>query len=173
MGAHRPGGPHEHKQHAPVSVACHVVTSSDTRDEASDHSGRLIRELLGAEGHRVVGYQVIKDEASALREALDVRAPGAGAQAVLVNGGTGIGKRDSTYDTLAPLLEKRLDGFGELFRFLSFAEIGSAAMMSRAVAGTYRGMIVFAMPGSTGAVRLAMERLVLPELGHALRELSR
>jgi molybdenum cofactor biosynthesis protein B len=169
---HSSGGPHEHKAHAPVQVSCFVVTSSDTRDEASDTSGQLIRDLLAQSGHTVAGYALIKDEPAQLREALE-RAASAGAQAVLVNGGTGLGRRDSTYDALAPLLEKRLDGFGELFRALSFAEIGPAAMMSRAVAGTCRGMIVFAMPGSTAAVRLAMTRLILPELGHAVREMTR
>lgn len=175
MGGHHAhsGGPGEHKAHAPIGVACFVVTSSDTRDEASDHSGRLIRELLEAQGHRVVGYAIIKDEPAQLREVLDLKAPGVGAEAIIINGGTGIGRRDSTYDALAPLLEKRLDGFGELFRVLSFEEIGSAAMMSRAVAGTYRGAIVFAMPGSTAAVRLAMTRLILPELGHAVHEMRR
>lgn len=175
MGGDHPhsGGPGEHKAHARTSVACFVVTSSDTRDEASDHSGRLIRELLEEQGHRVVGYALIPDEPAQLREVLEVRAPGKGAEAIIVNGGTGIGRRDSTYDALAPLLEKRLDGFGELFRFLSFEEIGSAAMLSRAVAGTYRGALVFAMPGSTAAARLAMTRLVLPELGHAVHELRR
>lgn len=171
--SHSSGGPHEHKAQAPARVACFVVTSSDTRDEAADTSGRLIRELLEQAGHAVVGYAIIKDEPAQLREVLERQAPGAGAQAVLINGGTGIGRRDSTFDALAPMLEKRLDGFGELFRALSFAEIGPAAMMSRAVAGTLGGMIVFAMPGSTAAVRLAMTRLVVPELGHAVREMTR
>jgi molybdopterin adenylyltransferase len=163
----------EHKHQAPTSVRCFVITSSDSRTEANDASGTLIRELLGQSGHLVVGHAIIKDEPAALRALLDGDAPRAGARVVLISGGTGLGRRDTTVETLAPLLEKRLDGFGELFRALSFQEIGSAAMMSRAVAGTYRGMAVFALPGSPGAARLALSRLILPELGHVEREMTR
>jgi molybdenum cofactor biosynthesis protein B len=173
MAELREGGPAGHKEHAPASVSCFIVTSSDTRTPDTDESGRTIRELLEAHGHKVVGYALIKDEREPLLEVLEQRAPSAGARAILITGGTGIGRRDVTVETLASRLEKRLDGFGELFRALSFEEIGSAAMMSRAVAGTFRGMIVFAMPGSTKAVKLALSRLILPELGHAIREIDR
>jgi molybdopterin adenylyltransferase len=162
----------EHKAHAPVHVSAFVVTCSDTRDESRDESGRVLRELLEGEGHSVSGYRVIQDEPEAIRAMLK-EAQEAGARAVIFNGGTGIGRRDSTVETLQGLFEKTLPGFGELFRALSFKEIGSAAMMSRATAGTYQGMILFSLPGSPKAVRLALQRLILPELGHAVRELTR
>ncbi|HEY3446752.1 MAG TPA: MogA/MoaB family molybdenum cofactor biosynthesis protein [Myxococcales bacterium] len=169
----RHGTHHEHKSQAPASVACFVVTSSDTRDEQTDSSGALICELLTAAGHAVAGRAIIKDEPAQLVDVLERQAPAAGAQAVIISGGTGLGRRDTTVEVLAPRLEKRLDGFGELFRALSFAEIGTPAMMSRAVAGSLRGMIVFALPGSPAAARLALTRLILPELGHAVREMTR
>lgn len=162
----------EHKAHAPAHVSAFVVTCSDSRDAARDESGQALRGGLEAAGHTVCGYKVVKDEPEAIRAAL-AEAAEAGARAVLFNGGTGIGRRDSTVETLRALFEKELPGFGELFRALSFQQIGSAAMMSRATAGTYQGMIVFVMPGSPQAVRLALEALILPELGHAARELTR
>lgn len=162
----------EHKAQAPAAVAAFVITSSDSRDEHSDETGRLIREALESEGHTLAGHQVVRDDPSALVAALD-QALSAGARAVIVNGGTGIGRRDQVVETLRPLFEKELPGFGELFRLLSYEEIGSSAMMSRAVAGTRKGAIVFALPGSPQAVRLAMRKLILPELGHAVRELIR
>jgi molybdopterin adenylyltransferase len=162
----------EHKAHAPVHVSAFVVTCSDTRDESKDESGRVLRELLEGEGHSVSGYRVIQDEPEAIRAMLE-EARAAGARAVIFNGGTGIGRRDSTVETLQGVFEKTLPGFGELFRALSFEEIGSAAMMSRATAGTWQGMILFALPGSPQAVRLGLRKLILPELGHAVRELTR
>jgi len=162
----------EHKQHAPPSVSAYVVTCSDSRDEQRDESGKVIREALERAGHTLAGTRLIRDEPSEIRAAVDAAAA-AGARALIFNGGTGIGRRDSTVETLAPLFEKSLPGFGELFRALSFEEIGSPAMMSRACAGTVKGMIVFALPGSPQAAKLAMEKLILPELGHAVRELSR
>ncbi len=162
----------EHKAHAPVHVSAFVVTCSDSRDEAHDESGRVVKALLEGEGHTVSGYRVVRDEPEQIRAMLS-EAQAAGARAVIFNGGTGIGRRDSTVETLQGLFEKTLPGFGELFRALSYREIGSAAMMSRATAGTYQGMILFAVPGSPNAVRLALEALILPELGHAVRELTR
>ena len=128
--------------------------------------------MLEGAGHTLCGHRVIPDEPVSLRAALD-EAAAAGARAVIVTGGTGIGRRDQTVETLRPLFEKELPGFGELFRYLSFKEIGTPAMMSRAIAGTVRGMIVFALPGSPNAARLAMDALILPELGHTVRELTR
>jgi molybdenum cofactor biosynthesis protein B len=162
----------EHKAHAPVHVSAFVVTCSDSRDEARDESGRVLRGLLEAAGHTVSGYRVVRDEPEQIRAMLR-EAQAVGARAVLFNGGTGIGRRDGTVETLQALFEKTLPGFGELFRALSYREIGSAAMLSRATAGTYQGMILFALPGSPQAVRLALEALILPELGHAVRELTR
>jgi molybdenum cofactor biosynthesis protein B len=162
----------EHKSHAPSQVSVFVVTCSDSRDAARDESGQVLRSGLEAAGHTLCGYKVVKDDPEAIRAVL-AEAAGAGARAVLFNGGTGIGRRDSTVETLRALFEKELPGFGEIFRMLSFKEIGSAAMMSRATAGTHKGMILFAMPGSPQAVKLALEALILPELGHAVRELTR
>jgi molybdenum cofactor biosynthesis protein B len=165
-------GHEDHRKSGPRSVKVFVVTASDSRGEAEDSSGRLLREGAAAAGHQLVGYRVVKDEPDQIRAALE-EAARAGAQAVLVNGGTGISGRDRSYEAVASVLEKRLDGFGELFRMLSFQEIGSAAMLSRAVAGVWRGRVVFSMPGSTAAVRLAWEKLVAPELGHLVFELGK
>ncbi len=164
---------HEQPRHeGPKAVRVFVVTASDTRGEAEDESGAFLRRAAADAGHAVVGYRIVKDEPAELRAALD-EAAGAGAEAVVVNGGTGIAGRDRTYEAVAGLLEKRLDGFGELFRMLSFQEIGSAAMLSRAVAGTWGGRVIFSVPGSRAAVRLAWERLIGPELGHVIRELRK
>lgn len=165
-------GHEEHRREAPRAVRVFVITASDTRGEAEDRSGAFLREAASGAGHLVVGHRIARDEPEEIRRALD-EAAAAGAEAVLVNGGTGIAGRDRTYEAVAGLLEKRLDGFGELFRMLSYEEIGSAAMLSRAVAGTWGGRAVFSMPGSTAAVRLAWEKLIGPELGHVVRELRK
>jgi molybdenum cofactor biosynthesis protein B len=165
-------GHEEHRHEAPRSVRVFVITASDTRGEAEDESGAFLREALLAAGHALAGYRIVRDEPEAIRAAL-AEAAGAGADAVVVNGGTGIAARDRTYEAVEALLEKRLDGFGELFRMLSFAEIGAAAMLSRAVAGTWGGRAVFSVPGSRAAVRLAWEKLIGPELGHVVRELRK
>lgn len=155
------------------TVRVAVFTLSDTRSEADDRSGALMKELLSEAGHVVVRYAVMKDEPAALRAEVEALAASRLAQAILTNGGTGVAKRDSTYEALAGLLEKRLDGFGELFRMLSYHEVGPAAMLSRAAAGVYRGLALFSIPGSPHAVRLAMEKLILPELPHLIRELEK
>ena len=162
----------EHKSRAPSQVSTYVITCSDTRDAARDESGRAIRAALEKAGHPICGYRVVTDDPADIRSAIQ-EAIEAGARAVILNGGTGIGRRDNAVEVLEELLEKRLPGFGELFRYLSFKEIGSPAMMSRAIAGTYRGMVLFALPGSPQAAGLAMDALILPELGHAVRELTR
>jgi molybdenum cofactor biosynthesis protein B len=166
-------GHKEHKAQAPSVVICAVVTVSDTRTSETDTSGALIRKLLSDHGHHIASSHWVKDEPSEVQKLLTVLTSKPDVQAVILNGGTGLSKRDGTYEAVAGLLEKRLDGFGELFRFLSYHEIGSAAMMSRAVAGTYGGKIVISVPGSEAAVRLAMEKLILPELGHLVREVNR
>ena len=167
-------GVHEHKAHGPARVRCYIVTVTDTRTEANDLSGHTARQLIETAGHDVVGYRIISDDAAEVT-ALVRRIFNEGlADAVILNGGTGIARRDSTYEAVAGLLDKRLDGFGELFRMLSFQEIGSAAMVSRAVGGIIGGkMVVFSLPGSTGAVKTALEKLILPELGHLLGELRK
>ena len=163
----------DHKQHAAAPVRVFVVTVSDSRTEETDTSGRAARTLVEAAGHVVAGYRILKDEphevAALIRRIADERI----ADVVITSGGTGITTRDSTYEAVSSLLDKRLDGFGEIFRMLSFAEIGSAAMMSRAVAGVHKGVAVFATPGSTGAVTLALEKLIIPELGHLVFETHR
>jgi len=144
-----------------------VVTASDTRTPATDTSGAAIRALLERRGHRVVDYRVLPDDPRRIATHLRRLARAGRARVVLVTGGTGIAPRDTTYEAIERILEKRLPGFGEIFRLLSYRRIGPAAILSRAVAGTCRGMIVFSMPGSEPAVRLAMTRLILPEIGHA------
>jgi molybdenum cofactor biosynthesis protein B len=162
----------QHRSRGPRSVRVFVVTASDTRGEDEDASGAFLRAAVAEAGHVLCGYRIVKDEPVAIRAALE-EAARAGAEAVVVNGGTGIAARDRTYEAVAALLEKRLDGFGELFRALSYAEIGSAAMLSRAVGGVWQGRVVFSVPGSTAAVRLAWEELIRPELGHLLHELGK
>ena len=141
-----------------------VITASDTRHAASDESGRLIREMLEGAGHRVTHYEVLPDTPERIAEVVRERLRDL--DGIIVNGGTGIAPRDSTIEALRPLIDKELDGFGELFRALSYQEIGSAAFLSRALAGISGGKILVALPGSPGAGRLAMEKLLLPELGH-------
>jgi len=153
-------------------VPCAIVTVSDTRTPETDTSGRAIRERLEAAGHAAVFYRIVPDEPERIGALLDEIA-GTPARVILLNGGTGIAPRDTTYDAVASRLEKVLPGFGELFRMLSFEEIGPAAMLSRATAGVYRGRLLFSMPGSSNAVKLAMERLIVPELEHLAWELTR
>ena len=163
----------EHKAAAPRSVACYVLTISDTRTESTDASGRAIADLLEAAGHRVAGRAIVKDDPDIVRSAIERQLATADVQAIITTGGTGITSRDSTYEAIAGMLHKTLDGFGELFRMISYEQIGSAAMLSRACAGVIVGRIVVSLPGSEAAVRLAMERLILPELGHLVQQASR
>ena len=163
----------EHKAHAPRSVRCFIVTVSDTRTEATDASGRAIADLLTAAGHDVAGRAIVKDDANLVRRTLERQLANADVQAIITTGGTGVTARDSTYEVVSSLLQKRLDGFGELFRMLSFQQIGPAAMMSRACAGIVAGRVVVSLPGSEAAVRLALERLLIPELGHLVQQATR
>lgn len=159
-----------HKAQAPRSVACFVITVSDTRTEATDTSGGAIVELLTAAGHTIAGRTIVHDDAEMVRDAVVRQLANVDVQAIITTGGTGITSRDSTYEAISALLQKRLDGFGEIFRMLSYQQIGSAAMMSRACAGLSAGHIVVSLPGSEAAVRLAMEKLVIPELGHLVQQ---
>ena len=161
-----------HRKHAATVVACAVVTVSDTRTPETDESGTRIRTALEGAGHRVVSYAILPDDPSRIRAHVQVVLGDPAVQAVIVNGGTGIAPRDTTYEALTALLEKRLDGFGELFRMLSWEQVGSAAMLSRAAAGIARGKLLASLPGSPDAVTLAMERLLVPELGHIARLLE-
>jgi len=164
---------HEHKSHAPESIGCLVITCSDTRTPETDISGQLIQKLLKEQGHHVVSYHVVKDEPGQILFQITLGTTNDAIRAVIVNGGTGISSRDSTYEAVDEILEKRLSGFGEIFRLLTYQEIGSAAIMSRATAGIVKGRIVFSVPGSENAVRLAMQKLILPELGHLVGELAK
>lgn len=154
------------------SVPIAVVTVSDTRTPETDVSGQVIRTLAEAAGHAVVDYRIVKDEPDQVQQALDDFTAGP-ARLVIFNGGTGISQRDRTYDVISRKLEKELPGFGELFRMLSYQEVGAAAMLSRATAGVYRGAVIFSTPGSPNAVQVAMEKLILPEIQHLAWELIR
>ncbi len=163
----------QHRARSPVSVPCFVLTVSDTRTLDTETSGRAIADLLTAAGHTVTGRTVVKDEPEDVRRIVGEAVRSGGARAIITTGGTGLSRRDSTYEALTALFEKQLDGFGELFRMLSFEEIGAAAMLSRATAGIAGGCVIFLLPGSEAAVRLAMDRLILPELGHIVGELTK
>lgn len=154
------------------SVPIAVVTVSDTRTPESDVSGKTIRELAESAGHEIVAYRIVKDEPDEVLRVLDDFADGP-ARLIIFNGGTGIGRRDRTYDVISRSIEKPLPGFGEIFRMLSYEQVGAAAMLSRATAGVYRDRVVFSTPGSPSAVQLAMEKLILPEIQHLAWELVR
>ena len=154
-------------------MRCFVLTVSDTRTESNDTSGGAIADLLAAAGHVVAGRAIVKDEADLVRSTIVRQFANPDVQVIITTGGTGITSRDSTYEAISGLLQKRLDGFGELFRTLSYQQIGAAAMMSRACAGLAVGHIVVSLPGSEAAVRLAMERLLIPELGHLVQQAAK
>ncbi len=161
-----------HRQSAPASVACFVLTVSDSRTLDTDKSGATIADLLLEEGHTIAGRAIVRDDAAAVAEAVRQQLSGP-AGAIITTGGTGIAPRDNTYEAVTALFDKRLDGFGELFRMLSYDVIGSAAMLSRACAGVANNKVIFVLPGSTPAVKLAMARLILPELTHIAGELNK
>lgn len=163
----------EHRSNAPASIRCYIVTVSDTRTADTDASGRVIADLLAAAGHVVLGRTIVKDDAEFVRGTIERQLANPDVQVIITTGGTGITSRDSTYEAVQGMLAKHLDGFGELFRMLSYEEIGPAAMMSRACAGLAAGRIVVSLPGSEKAVRLAMERLLIPELGHLVQQASK
>jgi molybdopterin adenylyltransferase len=153
-----------HRKQGPTCVVCGVVTASDTRTAADDTSGQRIQDLLREHGHRLGMYRIVKDEPALITHALREAPPEVAA--IICSGGTGLTARDSTYEAIQALLDKEITGFGELFRMLSYAEIGAAAMLSRATAGVIGDRVLFSLPGSLAAVELAMTKLILPELGH-------
>jgi len=161
---------HHHRQQAPTRVPTVIVTVSDTRTLETDTGGARVEEMLTAAGQPVVGRRIVADEPEAIRAALDQALADSECRAVIFTGGTGVAARDVTPDVIEAELDRRVPGFGEIFRMLSYQEIGSAALLSRALAGLAQGRIVFVIPGSRGAVRLAMEKLILPELGHLAGE---
>jgi molybdopterin adenylyltransferase len=163
----------DHKAAAPPRVRVFVLTVSDTRTDATDTSGAAIIELLKADGHVVAGKAIEKDEPARVAELVRQQAVIGDVDAIITTGGTGLTSRDSTYEAIDALLTKRLPGFGELFRMLSYEQIGSAAIMSRACAGTIGTVVVISLPGSEKAVRLAMSKLIIPELGHLVQQASK
>ncbi len=168
--SHHDSGLHAHRQAAPAKVATAIVTVSDTRRLETDTGGALVSELLEGAGHPVVDRRIVPDEPAAIEAALAELLRRADVRAVVFTGGTGVAPRDRTPDAIEPLLDRVVPGFGELFRMLSYEDVGSAALLSRALAGLAKGRVVFVLPGSRGAVRLALEKLVLPELGHLAAE---
>lgn len=162
----------QHRKEGPDSVSCLIITVSDTRTSDTDKSGSLIRELMETAGFRIHSSLIVKDDYALIQAAIREGAADSSVEAILLNGGTGIAKRDTTYEAVRNLLVKEMSGFGELFRYLSFTEdIGTAAILSRAIAGVFADKAIFSMPGSTGAVKLAVSRIIIPELRHVMREI--
>ena len=164
---------HRHRAAAPTGIGCAIITVSDTRTLEDDSGGALIAELLGAASHRAVSREIVPDDIAAIRSACERACARDDCAAILLTGGTGVAPRDVTPEAVRPLLDRELPGFGELFRVLSHAEIGSAALLSRAVGGMVGSRVLFALPGSRGAIRTALEQLILPELGHLVGESRR
>ena len=163
-----------HPDLAQIGINCAVITVSDTRTPTTDTSGATIQQLLQHAGHTIGMYRIIPDEPTQIRAELDTAADlQPPLQALIFNGGTGISPRDTTYDAIASALTKTLPGFGEIFRCLSYQDIGSRAIATRAIAGTYKQLLVFSLPGSSGAVRLGIEKLILPELIHLVTQLNK
>ncbi|HEX3656448.1 MAG TPA: molybdenum cofactor biosynthesis protein B [Pirellulales bacterium] len=163
----------QHRADAPHVLRCAVLTVSDTRTIETDTSGQAIVDRLMAAGHEIAARRLVKDEPTQVRQAITDLAADAATHAILVTGGTGISARDRTFETIAELLTRTLPGYGELFRWLSYQEIGPAAMLSRAIGGLCGQTVVLSMPGSMAAVHLAMEKLIVPELPHLVREARR
>lgn len=161
-----------HQDHQFIALNCAIITISDTRTISNDKSGQIIKDLLTKSGHNIIDYQIIKDEPELIKRILENIASNDKIDCLITTGGTGISPRDNTYDVLEKLLDKTLSGFGEIFRFLSYQEIGSRAMASRALGGIYQGKLVFSLPGSTGAVKLGLEKLIIPELNHLFHLLN-
>lgn len=162
-----------HPDNSKIKVNCAVITVSDTRTPQTDKSGDIIQQLLRQAHHNIETYRILKDEPAEIQKCLKLLGKQSNLDAIVLNGGTGIAPRDTTYDAIEKLLEKTLPGFGEIFRFLSYQDISSRAIASRAVAGVYQQKLIFSLPGSSNAVRLAMEKLILPELVHLVSQLRK
>ncbi|MGM8215382.1 MogA/MoaB family molybdenum cofactor biosynthesis protein [Bacillaceae bacterium W0354] len=164
----------KHREVSPKKVSCAIITVSDTRDFHTDKSGKLIEQLLIESGHFIVGRQIVKDDQQFIQQTLKELLGKDDVDVIILNGGTGIAKRDVTIESVSPFLDKELPGFGELFRYLSYElDIGSASIMSRAIAGVAGNKAIFSIPGSSGAVKLAMEKLIIPEIGHIVMEINK
>jgi molybdenum cofactor biosynthesis protein B len=166
-------GYQEHKHQSPKSVTCAVLIISGTRTEQSDESGKLILQALKREGHQVISYSILKNDADSILKKLYGLLEEESLHVIITSGGTGASHLDITIETISPILDKKLDGFGELFRFLTYQEIGTGSIMSRAMAGVVKGKVIICLPGSVKAVNLAVERIILPEIGHLVREATR
>ncbi|HEX79269.1 MAG TPA: molybdenum cofactor biosynthesis protein MoaB [Dehalococcoidia bacterium] len=166
-------GYHEHKHQSPANTTCAVIIISGSRNKQNDESGKLIAQLLKNDDHRVSSLSILKNDAEAIINKVSCLLEDENVQVIITSGGTGASNLDITVETITPLLDKRLDGFGELFRLLTYQEIGSGSIMSRAMAGVVKGRAIICLPGSVDAVRLAMEKIILPEIGHLVREASR
>lgn len=170
---HQSQSTEQHRAASPEAVNFAVLTVSDTRTPEDDASGRLIREHLGFRGHNLIAAEIVPDDADRIRTTLQGWIADASIDAIIVNGGTGIAGRDVTFPTISALIEKHMPGFGELFRMLSWEEVGAASMLSRATAGVSGNTVIFSLPGSSNAVRLALEKLIGPELGHVVLEIKK
>ena len=166
-------GYHEHKKLENKTIGCAVLVTSDSRTEETDESGKLIKQRLLDRGHKVVYYTILKNDAPTLRNKITELIKQDEVQVVITSGGTGLSHKDVTIDTIQPMLEKKLDGFGELFRHLTYQELGTASIMSRAIAGVINGKVIICFPGSLGAATLAMDKIILSEIGHLVREATR
>jgi molybdenum cofactor biosynthesis protein B len=163
----------EHKELSPKTVTCAVLIISDSRTEKTDESGKYLLEKLKSSGHTVIDYALLKNDSEAIKKKLHEYLEQQELQVIITSGGTGVSMRDVTVETVTPMLDKMLDGFGELFRTLSYMEIGTASIMSRAIAGVTGGKIIISIPGSLAAVKLAVEKIILSEIGHMVREATR
>jgi molybdopterin adenylyltransferase len=164
----------QHKKESPNIVKCKVITVSDTRTRETDKSGSIIINKLQENGHIICDYDIVTDDYEIIKKAIVNDCENKDIDVILVNGGTGIAKRDVTVEVVQEILDKKLDGFGEIFRMLSYLEdIGPAAILSRAIAGVTNDTAIFSMPGSTGAVRLALEKIIVPEITHVVREIRK
>ncbi len=163
----------EKKEQSPQAVICAVLVISDSRTEKTDESGKFLLQKLTEGGHSVVSFTLLKNDTNAIRQKLDELLNRSEVQVVITSGGTGASHRDVTIETVTPILEKKLDGFGELFRSLSYTEIGTSCILSRAMAGIARGKPIICLPGSLGATKLALDKIILPEIGHMVREAAR
>jgi len=166
-------GYQEHKNLSPVSISCAVVIISDSRTQENDESGKFIIQTLKDNGHKVLTYLILKNDADSIYQTIDELLCENNLQVVITSGGTGVSHRDVTIETVLPVLDKIMDGFGELFRNLTYNEIKTGSIMSRAMAGVSQGRVIICLPGSLGAVTLAMNQIILPEIGHMVRESTR
>ena len=166
-------GYHDHKKLDNKNIGCAVLVTSDSRTEETDESGKLIKQRLLDKGHQVVHYCILKNDATMLKNKINELIKQDAVQVIITSGGTGLSHKDVTIDTIKPMLEKKLDGFGELFRQLTYQELGTASIMSRATAGVINGKIIICFPGSLGEATLAMDKIILSEIGHLVREATR